>query len=111
MLATFAPDSAKSGPMWIETASEALRKAKVLELRYDGVSRQVEVHAVGYTKAGHPIMRAWQTGGGSKSERVGWKLMRLDEASGAEITSEASAAPRRGYKRGDPAMDRIICEL
>jgi hypothetical protein len=27
--------------MWIETASEALRKGKVLELQYDGYSRWV----------------------------------------------------------------------
>jgi hypothetical protein len=44
--------------MWIDTACEALRAKKVLELRYDGFSRCVEVHAVGYSKPGHAIMRA-----------------------------------------------------
>ena len=97
--------------MWIDTACEALRKAKVLNLRYDGFSRRLEVHAVGYTKAGYPVMRAWQIDGGSKTERIGWKLMRLDEAAGAEITQDPSSAPRRWYKRGDPAIDRILCEL
>ena len=97
--------------MLTETACEALRKSRALDLHYDGVSRRVEVHAVGYTKAGHPVMRGWQTSGGSKSERTGWKLMRLDEATGAAISDEASQAPRPKYKRGDPAMARIICEL
>jgi hypothetical protein len=98
--------------MWIETASEALRKGKVLELQYDGYSRCVEVHAVGYSKPGHPLMRAWQVSGGSTSgERTGWKLMRLDEARGARISEAASEAPRRGYKRGDAALARIIAEL
>lgn len=98
--------------MWTETACEALRRAKVLELRYDGFSRCVEVHAVGYSKAGHAVMRAWQVSGGSAGgERTGWKLMRLDEATGASISNEPSQAPRRGYKRGDAAMSRIVCEI
>jgi len=67
---------------------------------------------VGYSKAGHAIMRAWQVSGGSASgKRAGWKLMRLDEASGASISNEPSQAPRRGYKRGDAAMSRILCEI
>lgn len=98
--------------MWIDTACRALRERKVLELRYDGYTRSLEVHAVGYTKTGQPMMRAWQVRGGSASgEKVGWKLMRLADALGATISEEESAAPRKGYKRGDPALDRIVCEL
>lgn len=98
--------------MWIDTACRALRESRVLELRYDGYSRCVEVYAVGYTKTGEPMMRAWQVRGGSTSgEKVGWKLMRLTEALDAVISHETSDAPRKGYKRGDPALERIVCEL
>jgi hypothetical protein len=98
--------------MWIETACGAIRQKRLLELKYDGFSRRVEVHAVGYTKAGHAVMRAWQVSGGSKSgERVGWKLVRLAEALDAAISAEPAEAPRRGYKRGDKAIDRIVCEV
>ena len=100
-------DSARLHPCGSTPPARPLRKARTLDLRYDGFSRRVEVHAVGYTKAGHPVMRAWQTGGG-RTERIGWKLMRLDEAIVAEVTGEASSALRRGYKRGDPAMERIV---
>ena len=96
----------------MNAACDALRRARVLELRYDGYSRCVEVQAVGYSRPGHAVMRAWQVRGGSVSgERVGWKLMRLDDANAAVISDERSEAPRSGYKHGDPAMDRIVCEL
>ncbi len=98
--------------MWVDQACEALRKSVVLELRYDGFSRWVEVHAVGYTADGNAIMRVWQVRGGSVSgERTGWKLMRLDEASGAHLIDEVSLASRTGYRRGDRSMSRIICQL
>jgi hypothetical protein len=98
--------------MWTEVACEALTKGRVLELRYDGYSRLVEVHAVGFTKEGNAVMRVWQTGGGSVSnEPIGWKLLRLDEAGGAHITDIISAAPRTGYRRSDRVMVRIVCQL
>lgn len=98
--------------MWINTACDALRQGKCLELRYDGYSRVVEVHAAGYTRDDNPIMRVWQVRGGSVSgERTGWKLMRAEETFSAHIIDEPSQAPRRGYKRGDSAMARILCQI
>jgi hypothetical protein len=98
--------------MWIDIASQALRAGKVLELRYDGYSRCLEVHAVGYTKGGNAIMRVWQVSGGSvNGERSGWKLMRLDEATGAFVSDQPSEAPRRGYRWGDRDIAGIICEI
>jgi hypothetical protein len=42
---------------------------------------------------------------------MGWKLMRLDEASSANILDEVSEAPRSGYARADKAMSSINCQL
>lgn len=98
--------------MQASTACQALRSGKRLELRYDGFSRIVEVHAVGTTKDGNEVMRAWQVRGGSESgERSGWKLFRLDEAFSAHVIDEKSEAPRDRYKRGDKAMQWITCEV
>jgi hypothetical protein len=69
--------------MWMSVAREALQRGRVLELRYDGYSRCVEVHAVGYTKDGAEIMR---------------------------VSDRFSGAPRHGYKRGDPAIKTIIAQ-
>ena len=98
--------------MFADTACNAIRGNRRLELRYDGFSRVVEVHAVGTTKDGHECMRAWQVRGGSDSgEPVGWKLFRLDEAFSAHVTNEKSEAPRPGYKRGDKALTFIRCQV
>lgn len=93
-------------------ACEALNKKLILQVRYDGYFRNVEVHAVGYTQDGNAVMRVWQVSGGSESgERTGWKLLRLDEASSFGLSEDSSSAPRKGYRRGDKAMSRIVCQL
>ena len=97
--------------MRVELACQALRERKCLELRYDGWSRTVEVHAVGYTKENNPVMRVWQTLGGSNSGEKGWKLLRLDEVISGHICPDHSGAPRVGYKRNDRAMQRIACQI
>jgi|SRR5882757_8973180 hypothetical protein len=98
--------------MLVQTACEALRSGHVLELQYDGFSRCVEVHAVGFTKDDHPIMRVWQISGGRVSnEPIGWKLLRLDEAAGARVTNQRSFAPRPNYMAGDRVMKTISCQL
>lgn len=98
--------------MHIETACQALQEKRRLEIRYDGYTRVVEVHACGTTADGNAVMRVWQVRGGSESgERTGWKLLRLDETRGLELLAETSEAPRRGYARGDKAMARIRCQI
>jgi len=98
--------------MWYATACEAISQGKRLEVRYDGYSRVVEVHACGVTKDGNEVMRVWQVRGGSvHGEPIGWKLLRLDETVGYGLTEEPSAAPRPGYRRGDKAMRQIYCEV
>jgi hypothetical protein len=98
--------------MFESEACEALKLGCCLELRYDGFARVVEVHAVGTSTAGNPVMRVWQVRGGSvHNEPVGWKLMRLDEARSVVITKERSQAPRAGYKPGDKGMTTIRCQL
>jgi len=94
------------------TPCAALAQKRLLEIRYDGFVRCVEVHACGLTKDGNAVIRVWQVRGGSvHNEPIGWKLLRLDEAIALAILDEASHAPRPGYRRGDKAMARIICQI
>jgi hypothetical protein len=98
--------------MWTQTACAALPSGHVLRLRCDGYTRDVEVHAVGFTEDDNAVMRVWQVAGGSGSnEPVGWKLLPLDEAVEAVVTTERSLAPRSGYDPADSVMKVITCQL
>jgi hypothetical protein len=98
--------------MLVQTACAALRSGHVLELQYDGYSRLVEVHAVGFTEEENPIMRVWQISGGIVNEEpIGWKLLRLNEATRAVVTNQKSLAPRPDYQTGDKVMQVITCQL
>lgn len=98
--------------MWWHIACEALAAKNRLEIRYDGFIRVVEVHAVGTTSEGNPVMRAWQVRGGSKSgNTTGWKLLSLEKTWSYCILDEESCTPRPKYKRGDKAIAHIRCQV
>jgi hypothetical protein len=56
------------------TACEALRAGLCLELRYSGFSRIVEVHGVGVSTAGNPVMRVFQVRGDSAMAFISCQL-------------------------------------
>jgi hypothetical protein len=98
--------------MHIMMACEALNSKRRLELRYDGHTRIVEVHAAGRNKLGEAVMLVWQVEGGSSTgTSTGWRRLKLDEIRSAALTDQASAAPREGYLRNDPTIARILCQL
>jgi len=78
---------------------------------YRGGIRIVEPHAYGVDASGHPILRAYQISGYSRSRSEGWKLFRVDEVREFEALSETFRGPRDGYMRNDPTMTKIYCEL
>lgn len=83
------------------TACEAIRRHKRLEIRQDGKTDVVEVHAVGCDKDGHEIALVWEV-----RERLGegddhWALIDLESVNTADILEEKSEAPRPGYVRAD----------
>lgn len=93
-------------------ALAALHAGVRLELRYDGFSRVVEVHAIGTSTAGNDCMRVYQVRGGSVSgEPVGWKMMVFDKSFSLHLTEEVSQAPRQGYAKNDRGMSHIVAQL
>lgn len=97
--------------MWWHVACEALSSGRCLSITYDGHSRLVEVHAVGTTKDGKPVMRVWQIHSTEPGFTPQFRLFRLDRAWTYATTDEPSQAPRRGYKRGDSHIAVIRCQI
>jgi hypothetical protein len=97
-------------PGWYAKACEAIEQSKCLEIRYENFTRIVEVHRVGISPAGEHILSGWQIRGPAK-ERVGWKLLSLDEPVGLALTDIPSRGPRPDYRRGAKQFIGIICQL
>jgi hypothetical protein len=90
---------------------ESIHHRRRVSFWYRGGTRTVEPYAYGVDAGGHPILRAYQTSGYSRSSSEGWKLFRVDEVKEFIALSETFSAPRDGYMRNDPTMPKIYCEL
>jgi len=99
--------------VWAQQAIDAMQSGVVLRLTYSGGhTRDVEVHAVGVSQAGHEVVRCWRLRGrGGADEAPGWTIARLDEPRMVTRTGERSQAPRPGYKRGDRTLRRVIAQI
>ena len=90
---------------------EAIHHRRRVRFWYRGGIRTVEPYAYGVDAGGHPILRAYQTSGYSRSSAEGWKLFRVDELKEFANLSDTFSGPRDGYMRNDPTMPKIYCEL
>jgi hypothetical protein len=97
--------------MWWHVACEALQKGVCLEISYDGHSRTVEVHAVGTSTAGNPVMRAFQVRCTKPGGNGVWRLFRLDKTWRFALGNERSQAPRGGYRPNDEDIAFIRCQI
>ena len=91
----------------------AIRNRRLVTFYYDGGRRIVEPYCYGTSEAGHDLLRAYQTGGFSRSGAPdGWKMFRVAELSGLAMTDEMFATSRSGY---DPAredkMATVYCRV
>lgn len=95
-------------------ALTAVAAGSVLNVEYDGLTRLVEVHAVGLSTKGRPVMRVYQLDAGQShsGNPSPWRLMSLDKVFRMpEIVDIKSLAPREGYRKGDLGMSHIFTEV
>lgn len=94
-----------------ELLRDALRRQRVLRLRYGGHLRLVEPHALGVSAGGHRALLAWQIEGGSRSEPPnGWRTFLVGELSDVALTARGFT-PRPGYNRDKAALREIELEV
>ncbi len=83
---------------------QGLYQRRCVSLLYDGSTRMVEPYAIGISQANNPVVRVWQTSGGSGS---GWRLLEICKISNAFVTDATFQPARPGYNPGDRGMSRI----
>ncbi len=105
----------------IETVQDAVNGRKVCIVYYDGDEpggrglREVEPVALGKSKAGNLVRRAWDREGASHTgykgtqPLPGWRLFRLDKMLSCKPTGEVYNTPRPNYNfNGDKSMTSVI---
>jgi hypothetical protein len=98
--------------MMIGIACDALRKRKCLEVRYDGETRVVEVHAAGVKKDGTKAMYVWQLRNLAQIHiPAGWRLMDLQKITSGRLVDEISNAPRKDYRHNEAHIERFECQV
>jgi hypothetical protein len=105
----------------IDSIVSAIKNKNKIIIYYDGDEpggrglRNIEPVCFGYSKAGNPVLRAWDQEGAShtayKGEQPlpGWRLFRVDKIQSFKPSGEKFNEPKPGYNpRGDKSMTRVI---
>lgn len=88
----------------------AISEKKVIRFLYNGKRlRKVEPFCCGISTKGNYILRCFQIGGYSSSNKLGWKLFDLADTSNLEILEDKFEGNRKGYNPKDSAMEKIFC--
>jgi predicted DNA-binding transcriptional regulator YafY len=105
----------------IESIIDAIKRKKRIIIYYDGDEpggkglREIEPVCFGYSKAGNPVIRAWDLEGSSHRDYIGkkplpsWRLFRSDKILSFKPTGEFFNTIRPNYNpNGDRSMSKII---
>ena len=105
----------------METVLDCVRNKKTCIIYYDGDEpggkglRQIEPVAIGYSKAGNLVVRAWEDSGSSHRGYLktrpmpGWRFFRLDKILSMKPTGEIFNQIRPNFNpNGDKSMNRVI---
>jgi hypothetical protein len=94
----------------IDTLTAAVAGRQILVFEYDGMTRIVEPHAVGRTRAGKLVFRGFQPHGETQ-RGLGWKLFSADKVLNLEVADATFPGPRDGYRMGDKQIAEILAQL
>jgi predicted DNA-binding transcriptional regulator YafY len=105
----------------IDAIVDSIKKKRKVIVYYDGDEpggkglRIIEPVCYGYSKAGNPVLRAWDIEGASHRAYLGkkplpsWRMFRVDRIINYKPTMENFNEVRPGYNpNGDKSMTRVI---
>ncbi|MCE5265654.1 MAG: WYL domain-containing protein [Deltaproteobacteria bacterium] len=95
----------------LQAIIDAIINRKVLSFTYSGITRVVEPHAVGVSRAGNDVLRCFQIQGSHLTPGHEWDLCKISDMSNLSTTGQCFKGERQGYKRGDKHMTAIYAEL
>ena len=103
-----------------ESVLDAIHNKYQVRIRYDDGqedsegnpkgSRVIKPMAIGTTKKGYPVVRAWQEGGGSRRGTPKWKFFRLDRITSWKPMKNKKFfdAPSNYNPTGDKSMSTFV---
>ena len=89
----------------------AINSRHILKFTYSGLSRLVEPHAVGVSRAGNDSLRCYQIAGAHIKPGHEWDFCNLSEIVGLVDTGTSFSGPRPGYVKGDAHLTTIYAQL
>lgn len=105
----------------VESIVDAIKKRQKVVIYYKGDEpggnglRTIEPVCFGYSKAGNPVLRAWDLEGASHKAYLGkkplpsWRFFRVDKIVSFRPTNQTFNEPRPGYNpNGDKSMNSVI---
>lgn len=94
------------------TVSPAIRRKRLLKLKYGGYERLVEPHVYGLDRCGEPTLLCYEVWCEcAVAEPAGWKQLKLREAEAISETAQGFDGARLGYKRNDTGFQAIFAQL
>lgn len=91
---------------------DAIQSRRTLQFSYDGGIRYVEPYCFGISRRDNPVLRAYQTGGFSRSGRpVGWRMFDVSKIVGPITGGDLFIPSRPEYNPNDRDMTTIYCCL
>lgn len=105
----------------IDSIIKSIRNKNKIIIYYDGDEpggkglREIEPVCFGYSKAGNPVLRAWDSEGASHRGLLGtrpmpgWRLFRVDKILSFQPSGDKFETPKPNYNPdGDKTMSRVI---
>lgn len=93
------------------TILKAISGKKYVRFTYDGISRKVAIHSIGFNKEGQIAFRGFQSYNVNTELKKGFKLFMLNKVSSLELLDSESFTKQQGFRKKDGYFQVIIATV